>query len=64
MLIQSVLVPDRNQNFVGRSDILEKVKSRLGPNLHGSGTTSQARLALFGLGGVGYVRRREELMTG
>ena len=64
MLIQPVLVPDRNPDFIGRSDILEKIKSQLGPNLHESGTTSQARLALFGLGGIGYVHRREELMTG
>lgn len=57
MLIQPVLVPDRNPDFVGRSDILEKIKSQLGPNLRRSDTTSQARLALFGLGGIGYVQR-------
>ena len=61
-LIQLVLVPDSNPDFVGRSDILEDVKSHLGPNLHGRGTTSQARLALFGLGGIGYVQRPEESM--
>lgn len=50
-----VLVPYKNPDFVGRADILGEVKSRLGPSLRGSGTTFQTRLALFGLGGIGYV---------
>jgi hypothetical protein len=55
LLTSPVLVPDRNLNFVGRSDILEKVKNQLGPSLHESGITSQTRLALFGLGGIGCI---------
>jgi len=55
LLTLPVLVPDTNPNFVGRSDILKKVRSQLGPSLHGSGITSQTRLALFGLGGIGCV---------
>lgn len=59
-----VLVPDRNLNFVGRSDVLEKLKSKLGPSLHGASARSQTRLALFGLGGIGYVLLQLELTNG
>jgi len=53
VLILLVFVPERNENFVGRSNILENIKHQLDPSLSGNSTTSQSRLALFGLGGVG-----------
>lgn len=50
-----VLVPyTSNPGFVGRVDILEKLKTRLDPMLRPDGATIQARAALFGLGGIGY----------
>jgi len=53
----TVLVPyTSNPGFVDRSDILEKLKKYLGRSLQPNGGTSQARAALFGLGGIGYAR--------
>lgn len=54
-LTKIVIVPyPSNPDFVGRSDIVETLKSQLkyGPQLGGG--TSQSRAALFGLGGIGY----------
>lgn len=54
-----VLVPyTSNPGFVGRVDILEKLKTRLGPMHQPNGATVQARAALFGLGGIGYAGSR------
>lgn len=49
------LVPyPSNPGFVGRSDIIKKVKDTLDASFKQTGTTSHARAALFGLGGIGY----------
>ena len=51
-----VLVPyTSNPRFIGRADILEKLKSLLCPSLKQTGTGSHTRATLFGLGGIGYV---------
>ncbi|MCJ1265678.1 hypothetical protein MMC22_005558 [Lobaria immixta] len=51
---RTFLVPrTSNPGFVGRVNILEKLKARLGPMLRPNGATFQARAALFGLGGIG-----------
>ncbi|KAF2475988.1 uncharacterized protein BDR25DRAFT_278738 [Lindgomyces ingoldianus] len=42
-----------NPGFVGRSDILKKVENAFRPSLQQKQSTSQARAALFGLGGIG-----------
>jgi hypothetical protein len=56
-LYMTVLVPyTSNPGFVGRLDILDKVKNALRPSLQHKQSTSQARVALFGLGGIGYAR--------
>jgi hypothetical protein len=51
----SDLVPFKNPDFIGRSDIFGMIKSHLGPCLQGSDGPSQARVALHGLGGIGYI---------
>ncbi len=49
-----VLVPyTSNPNFVGRSEILEQLKSRLGHEEPQAGSKPQPRVSLFGLGGIG-----------
>lgn len=51
-----VLVPHTcNSDFVGRSGILEQLKSQLGHNQPESQRKSQARVSLHGLGGIGLV---------
>lgn len=50
------LVPyTSNPDFIGRSDILGKLTDALGFGPTRTNPTAQPRLALFGLGGVGYV---------
>lgn len=54
MFIALVSVPYAdNPHFVGRVTILEKLKDLLRPALRQSSVPTQARAALFGLGGVG-----------
>lgn len=43
----------RNPDFVGRSDILEKLKSQLGHGQSQRGGKYYLRAALYGLGGIG-----------
>jgi hypothetical protein len=53
-----VVVPyASNADFVGRSSIMEKLKEMLSPNHGRPKTTHQVRVALHGLGGIGYVLR-------
>ena len=52
----TVIVPfTSNPGFVGRSDTLEKLQTRFSFGER-ERTTSQTRVALFGLGGIGYIR--------
>jgi len=44
-----------NADFVGRSIIIEKLKEMLGPSHSCKNATHHVRVALYGLGGVGYV---------
>ena len=53
----SVIVPySSNPDFIGRTEILEKLKVQLGhtDGEHASKRTSQGRAGLYGLGGIGY----------
>jgi hypothetical protein len=53
-----VLVPyKQNPDFVGRSDILDKIKLQFGLGQKPEHDLSQPRrrVSLYGLGGVGYV---------
>jgi hypothetical protein len=47
-----------NPGFVGRADILEKLKDHLGYGRQHERVACQTRAALFGLGGIGYVKPR------
>jgi hypothetical protein len=50
-----VIVPyRRNPDFVGRHSILEQIKEQFGHGKHRS-DSFRSRVALYGLGGVGYV---------
>jgi hypothetical protein len=50
-----VIIPyASNPDFVGRSNIVETLKAMLSPS-HRLETTHHARVALYGLGGIGYV---------
>jgi len=52
----TVIVPyTSNPGFVGRENILEELKKHFGYGEH-ERRTSQARAALFGLGGIGYTK--------
>ena len=52
-LIAIVLVPyPSNPDFVGRSSVLEQLKEQLGP-AEVTSSTAQARVSLYGLGGIG-----------
>ena len=54
----TVIVPyTSNPGFVGRSDILEKLKKHFDYGQH-ERRISQARAALFGLSGIGYTKTR------
>ena len=44
----------RNPDFIGRSDILQQLKDKLGHSKQADGTFN-LRVSLFGLGGIGYV---------
>ena len=51
-----VVVPyASNADFVGRSSIMEKLKEMLSPSHCRKKTTHHVRVALHGLGGIGYV---------
>ncbi|KAH7012722.1 LOW QUALITY PROTEIN: P-loop containing nucleoside triphosphate hydrolase protein [Microdochium trichocladiopsis] len=52
--MEAVLVPYTwNPDFVGRSDVLEKLKSQLGHGQPQSSGKQHRRVALYGLGGIG-----------
>lgn len=64
----TVIVPFSGSiGFVGRSEILEKLKDHLSHVRQHEGVTYQARAALFGLGGIGYSKsrclRQKKLLT-
>ncbi len=48
------MVPySENPDFVGREEVLEELKGRLGPSHDDSQGGVQHRLAVWGLGGIG-----------
>ena len=56
----TVIVPyTSNPDFVGRSAILQRLKHHFPLRHQQKAVTSQARAALWGLGGIGYVSEQD-----